>query len=41
MSGVSVHAGTTAADVDIVILATSSPDDVFGSACQVLHCCQA
>lgn len=28
-------AGATAADVDMVILATSSPDDVFGSACQV------
>ncbi|KAK9824984.1 hypothetical protein WJX81_003600 [Elliptochloris bilobata] len=28
-------AGVVAADVDIVILATSSPDDVFGSACQV------
>ena len=39
-SGVSVLAGVSAADVDIVILATSSPDDVFGSACQVLRHCQ-
>ncbi len=27
-------AGVTAADVDIVLLATSSPDDIFGSASQ-------
>lgn len=28
-------AGIAAADVDLIILATSSPDDLFGSACQV------
>lgn len=28
-------AGLDAADVDIVLLATSTPDDLFGSACQV------
>lgn len=28
-------AGVAAEDVDLVILATSSPDDLFGSACQV------
>lgn len=28
-------AGVSAADVDMVILSTSSPDDIFGSACQV------
>jgi len=28
-------AGVDAADVDLVLLATSSPDDVFGSACTV------
>ena len=28
-------AGIAAADVDLIILCTSSPDDLFGSACQV------
>ncbi len=28
-------AGIAAGDVDLIILATSSPDDLFGSACQV------
>ncbi len=28
-------AGITAADLDLIILATSTPDDLFGSACQV------
>lgn len=28
-------AGMAAADVDLIILATSSPDDLFGSACEV------
>ena len=28
-------AGVDAADIDVVLLATSSPDDLFGSACQV------
>jgi len=28
-------AGVAAADVDMVVLATSSPDDLFGSACEV------
>ena len=28
-------AGITAAEIDLIILATSSPDDLFGSACQV------
>ena len=28
-------AGVAAADIDLVLFATSSPDDVFGSACQV------
>ena len=28
-------AGVAAADVDLIILCTSSPDDLFGSACQV------
>ena len=28
-------AGLTAADIDLIILATSTPDDLFGSACQV------
>ena len=28
-------AGISAADVDLIILATSSPDDLFGSACRV------
>lgn len=28
-------AGVSAADVDMVLMATSSPDDLFGSACQV------
>ena len=27
-------AGIAAKDVDLIILATSSPDDLFGSACQ-------
>lgn len=27
-------AGIAAEDVDLIILATSSPDDLFGSACQ-------
>ena len=27
-------AGVAAKDVDLIILATSSPDDLFGSACQ-------
>lgn len=28
-------AGVTAADIDMVLLATSTPDDLFGSACNV------
>jgi 3-oxoacyl-[acyl-carrier-protein] synthase-3 len=28
-------AGITAADLDLIVLATSTPDDLFGSACQV------
>ena len=28
-------AGVAAEEVDLIILATSSPDDLFGSACQV------
>ena len=28
-------AGVAGADVDMIVLATSSPDDAFGSACQV------
>ncbi|WP_017656223.1 beta-ketoacyl-ACP synthase III [Fortiea contorta] len=28
-------AGITPADIDLIILATSSPDDLFGSACQI------
>jgi 3-oxoacyl-[acyl-carrier-protein] synthase-3 len=28
-------AGVAAEDVDMVVLATSTPDDAFGSACQV------
>ncbi len=28
-------AGITAAEVDLIILATSTPDDLFGSACQI------
>lgn len=28
-------AGITAADLDLIILATSTPDDLFGSACQI------
>ncbi len=28
-------AGIAAEEVDLIILATSSPDDLFGSACQV------
>lgn len=35
-------AGVSAADIDVVLLATSTPDDLFGSACQVVHlsnCC--
>ncbi len=28
-------AGLSAGDIDIVMLATSTPDDLFGSACQV------
>jgi 3-oxoacyl-[acyl-carrier-protein] synthase-3 len=31
-------AGVDAKDVDLVLLATSSPDDVFGSACTVGRC---
>ncbi len=30
-------AGVAAADVDLVLFATSSPDDLFGSACQVCN----
>lgn len=30
-------AGVAAEEVDLIILATSSPDDLFGSACQVRH----
>ena len=30
--------GTAASEVDMVLLATSSPDDIFGSATQVLTC---
>jgi 3-oxoacyl-[acyl-carrier-protein] synthase III len=30
-------AGITAADIDLIILATSTPDDLFGSAAQVQH----
>lgn len=30
-------AGVAAEEVDLIILATSSPDDLFGSACQVGH----
>lgn len=30
-------AGIAAEDVDLIILATSSPDDLFGSACRVSH----
>ena len=30
-------AGIAAEDVDLIILATSSPDDLFGSACRVGH----
>ena len=30
-------AGITAADIDLIILATSTPDDLFGSASQVQH----
>lgn len=30
-------AGISAAEVDLIILATSTPDDLFGSACQVQH----
>ena len=30
-------AGIEAKDVDLIILATSSPDDLFGSACTVRH----
>ena len=34
-------AGIAAEDVDLIILATSSPDDLFGSACRVSQasCC--
>lgn len=28
-------AGVAPQDVDLIIMATSSPDDLFGSACQV------
>lgn len=28
-------AGIEPAELDLILLATSSPDDVFGSACQV------
>ena len=31
-------AGIAAEDVDLIILATSSPDDLFGSACQARPC---
>lgn len=31
-------AGVAAEEVDLIILATSSPDDLFGSACQVGAC---
>lgn len=30
-------AGLSPADVDLIILATSTPDDLFGSACQIQH----
>jgi 3-oxoacyl-[acyl-carrier-protein] synthase III len=30
-------AGISATEVDLIILATSTPDDLFGSACQVQH----
>ena len=30
-------AGVAAEEIDLIILATSSPDDLFGSACQVGH----
>jgi 3-oxoacyl-[acyl-carrier-protein] synthase III len=32
------HAGITAADIDLVILATSTADDLFGSASRLAHC---
>ncbi len=32
-------AGVSAADIDVVLLATSTPDDLFGSACQVCTGC--
>ncbi|MDD1416437.1 3-oxoacyl-ACP synthase, partial [Dolichospermum sp. ST_con] len=28
-------AGITAADIDLILLATSTPDDLFGTACRV------
>jgi 3-oxoacyl-[acyl-carrier-protein] synthase-3 len=31
-------ASVSAADISMVIMATSTPDDVFGSACQVCRC---
>ena len=34
-------AGLAAEDVDLIILATSSPDDLFGSACQARPSSQA
>lgn len=32
-------AGVDAGEIDLVLLATSTPDDLFGSACQVLLRC--
>ena len=34
-------AGVEAGDVDLILLATSSPDDIFGSACEVSSPCHA
>jgi len=31
------QSGTAPTDVDLIILATSTPDDLFGSACQIQH----
>jgi 3-oxoacyl-[acyl-carrier-protein] synthase-3 len=31
------NAGLTALDIDLIILATSTPDDLFGSACKIQH----
>ncbi len=35
--GAIAQSGLEPADIDLVILATSTPDDLFGSACQIQH----